>query len=123
MDDYLRDTVSIRKDVEGLSNAYRRNLYHNIRYDTTYSCCIETNPACHISAQEMNGDFVSQLWSAAGALPSQTPSKTFSRLVVLEGAYRALRSCTPPPEVNSWMQLFQRYTTSFFLVAFLFAFL
>lgn len=33
MDDYLRDTVSIRKDVEGLSNTYRRNLYHNIR------CC------------------------------------------------------------------------------------
>lgn len=32
MDDYLRDTVSIRKDVEGLSNTYRRNLYHNIRH-------------------------------------------------------------------------------------------
>lgn len=32
MDDYLRDTVSIRKDVEGLSNTYRRNLYHNIRW-------------------------------------------------------------------------------------------
>lgn len=31
MDDYLRDTVSIRKDVEGLSNTYRRNLYHNVR--------------------------------------------------------------------------------------------
>lgn len=31
MDDYLRDTVSFRKDVEGLSNTYRRNLYHNVR--------------------------------------------------------------------------------------------
>ncbi|CAN0042387.1 unnamed protein product, partial [Choristocarpus tenellus] len=31
MDDYLRDTVSIKKDVEGLCNTYRRNLYHNIR--------------------------------------------------------------------------------------------
>lgn len=38
MDDYLRDTVSIRKDVEGLSNTYRRNLYHNVRY----SCDVVT---------------------------------------------------------------------------------
>lgn len=31
MDDYLRDTVAVRKDVEGLCNTYRRNLYHNVR--------------------------------------------------------------------------------------------
>lgn len=31
MDDYLRDTVSTRKDVEGLCHTYRRNLYHNVR--------------------------------------------------------------------------------------------
>ncbi|KAJ1490001.1 putative methylene tetrahydrofolate dehydrogenase [Baffinella frigidus] len=32
MDDYLRDSVPIEKDVEGLCHTYRRNLYHNIRY-------------------------------------------------------------------------------------------
>ena len=31
MDDYLRDTVAVEKDVEGLSYTYRRNLYHNTR--------------------------------------------------------------------------------------------
>ena len=31
MDDYLRDTVSFKKDVEGLSFTYRFNLYRNIR--------------------------------------------------------------------------------------------
>ena len=43
MDDYLRDSVSIRKDVEGLSNTYRRNLYHNIRYhsvDTSFEAYV-----------------------------------------------------------------------------------
>ncbi len=36
MDDYLRDSVPIEKDVEGLCHTYRHNLYHNIRYvDTT----------------------------------------------------------------------------------------
>lgn len=32
MDDYLRDSVSYKKDVEGLSFTYRFNLYRNIRY-------------------------------------------------------------------------------------------
>jgi methylenetetrahydrofolate dehydrogenase (NAD+) len=31
MDDYLRDSVPIEKDVEGLCHTYRHNLYHNIR--------------------------------------------------------------------------------------------
>lgn len=44
MDDYLRDTVSIRKDVEGLSNTYRRNLYHNVRY--TYATMAVDGPPC-----------------------------------------------------------------------------
>lgn len=32
MDDYLRDTVSIEKDVEGLCHYYRRCLYRNCRF-------------------------------------------------------------------------------------------
>jgi len=31
-DDYLRDTVSHRCDVEGLCHTYRTNLYRNVRY-------------------------------------------------------------------------------------------
>lgn len=37
MDDYLRDSVPIEKDVEGLCHTYRHNLYHNIRYVDTQS--------------------------------------------------------------------------------------
>ncbi|RLN47813.1 hypothetical protein BBJ29_007617 [Phytophthora kernoviae] len=32
MDDFLRDSISIKKDVEGLCQFYRGNLYRNIRY-------------------------------------------------------------------------------------------
>jgi methylenetetrahydrofolate dehydrogenase (NAD+) len=31
-DDYLRDSISVKKDVEGLCYQYRRNLYANVRY-------------------------------------------------------------------------------------------
>eukprot|EP00960_Hanusia_phi_P007982 228709-Hanusia_phi.AAC.3 len=49
MDDYLRDTVPVEKDVEGLCYTYRHNLYHNIRYiDTQVTICcalIASSPA------------------------------------------------------------------------------
>lgn len=32
MDNYLRDKISNKKDVEGLCYKYRKNLYHNIRF-------------------------------------------------------------------------------------------
>jgi methylenetetrahydrofolate dehydrogenase (NAD+) len=32
MDDYLRDTISVQKDVEGLCYTYRNKLYRNQRY-------------------------------------------------------------------------------------------
>lgn len=32
MDDYLRDSIPIEKDVEGLCDTYRRYLYRNVRY-------------------------------------------------------------------------------------------
>ena len=31
LDDYLRDVISVDKDVEGLNHRYRYSLYHNIR--------------------------------------------------------------------------------------------
>ena len=31
LDSYLRDVISVEKDVEGLSHRYRYSLYHNIR--------------------------------------------------------------------------------------------
>uniref|UniRef100_A0A7S2WD37 Methylenetetrahydrofolate dehydrogenase n=1 Tax=Mucochytrium quahogii TaxID=96639 RepID=A0A7S2WD37_9STRA len=31
MDDHLRDSVAVEKDVEGLCFTYRHNLYHNVR--------------------------------------------------------------------------------------------
>lgn len=31
IDDYLRDVISIQKDVEGLNHRYRYSLYHNVR--------------------------------------------------------------------------------------------
>mmetsp|Transcript_23790 Transcript_23790/g.60181 ORF Transcript_23790/g.60181 Transcript_23790/m.60181 type:complete len:325 (-) Transcript_23790:91-1065(-) len=36
MDDYLRDSIPIEKDVEGLCDTYRRNLYRNVRYIDSY---------------------------------------------------------------------------------------
>mmetsp|Transcript_39719 Transcript_39719/g.97633 ORF Transcript_39719/g.97633 Transcript_39719/m.97633 type:complete len:325 (-) Transcript_39719:149-1123(-) len=32
MDDYLRDSIPVEKDVEGLCDTYRRFLYKNVRY-------------------------------------------------------------------------------------------
>jgi len=37
MDNYLRDTVSYKKDVEGLCYMYRNNLYHNKRFIDNYN--------------------------------------------------------------------------------------
>ena len=31
-DDYLRDSIAVEKDVEGLCHTYRSNLYRNIRF-------------------------------------------------------------------------------------------
>lgn len=61
-DDYLRDTVSYKCDVEGLCHEYRSNLYRNIRYvdfpTNTKKCVLpctalsvvkilETVPSCY----------------------------------------------------------------------------
>ena len=43
MDDYLRDSVPIEKDVEGLCHTYRHHLYHNIREIEVSSCPPQRN--------------------------------------------------------------------------------
>ncbi len=44
MDDYLRDSVPIEKDIEGLCHTYRHNLYHNIRTieSEVHNACLRT---------------------------------------------------------------------------------
>ena len=39
-DAYLRDVVSVEKDVEGLSHQYCYSLYHNIRYLEGHKKCV-----------------------------------------------------------------------------------
>ncbi len=31
-DQYLKQVISLEKDVEGLNHTYYQNMYHNIRY-------------------------------------------------------------------------------------------
>lgn len=59
MDDHLRDTVAVEKDVEGLCYTYRRNLYHDIRYlqnlngeQTTKKCLLPCTPLALIKCLE-----------------------------------------------------------------------
>jgi methylenetetrahydrofolate dehydrogenase (NAD+) len=54
-DDYLRDTVSAYKDVEGLSHYYRRALYKNQRFvdeDRTRKCVLPCTPLACVKALE-----------------------------------------------------------------------
>ncbi|CAM9388914.1 unnamed protein product [Chrysoparadoxa australica] len=47
MDDHMRNTVSIEKDVEGLCHTYRDNLYRNVRYvdaEKTKKCILPCTP-------------------------------------------------------------------------------
>jgi methylenetetrahydrofolate dehydrogenase (NAD+) len=51
MDDYLRDSVAVEKDVEGLCMTYRRNLYRNVRVlpyldgtPSPYKCLLPCTP-------------------------------------------------------------------------------
>mmetsp|Transcript_76148 Transcript_76148/g.235791 ORF Transcript_76148/g.235791 Transcript_76148/m.235791 type:complete len:334 (+) Transcript_76148:66-1067(+) len=54
-DDYLRDSVSAFKDVEGLSHYYRRALYRNQRYvdpESTKKCVLPCTPLAVIKTLE-----------------------------------------------------------------------
>mmetsp|Transcript_4706 Transcript_4706/g.6260 ORF Transcript_4706/g.6260 Transcript_4706/m.6260 type:complete len:334 (-) Transcript_4706:965-1966(-) len=59
MDDHLRDTVAVEKDVEGLCHTYRNNLYHNTRYLKTLQgvltdkkCLLPCTPLAIVKALE-----------------------------------------------------------------------
>jgi len=67
-DDYLRDTVSYKCDVEGLCHSYRTNLYKNVRFldypSNTQKCVLpctalsvvkilETCPGCYDQSKPM----------------------------------------------------------------------
>ena len=57
-DQYLQNTVSTSKDVEGLCHKYRYNMYHNIRYlddDSTQKCIIPCTPLAVVKILEHIG--------------------------------------------------------------------
>jgi methylenetetrahydrofolate dehydrogenase (NAD+) len=57
-DAYLRDVVSIEKDVEGLSHQYRYSLYHNIRtLEGGKKCVLPCTPLACIKVLEELGAY------------------------------------------------------------------
>ncbi len=62
-DQYLQNTVSIQKDVEGLCHTYRYNMYHNIRYLDTESkkkkCIIPCTPLAIVKVKKNYNFFIS----------------------------------------------------------------
>ncbi|EQC42774.1 methylenetetrahydrofolate dehydrogenase (NAD+) [Saprolegnia diclina VS20] len=55
MDDFIRDSISIKKDVEGLCQYYRGNLYRNIRYvddERTQKCVLPCTPLAIVKILE-----------------------------------------------------------------------
>ncbi|KAL8021960.1 putative tetrahydrofolate dehydrogenase/cyclohydrolase, oxidoreductase [Plasmopara halstedii] len=58
MDDFLRDSISIKKDVEGLCQYYRGNLYRNIRFiddEKTQKCVLPCTPLAIVKILEHLG--------------------------------------------------------------------
>jgi methylenetetrahydrofolate dehydrogenase (NAD+) len=57
-DDYLRDSVRIEKDVEGLCHTYRHNLYHNVRHldaEATVKSILPCTPLALVKVVEYLG--------------------------------------------------------------------
>ena len=55
MDDFLRDSISPEKDVEGLCHTYRSNLYRNVRYmdaERTLKCLLPCTPLAVVKILE-----------------------------------------------------------------------
>ncbi|EEY62562.1 methylenetetrahydrofolate dehydrogenase [NAD+], putative [Phytophthora infestans T30-4] len=58
MDDFLRDSISIKKDVKRLCQFYRGNLYRNIRYvddEKTQKCVLPCTPLAVVKILEHLG--------------------------------------------------------------------
>ncbi|RKO94649.1 hypothetical protein BDK51DRAFT_43523 [Blyttiomyces helicus] len=63
-DQYLQNTVSVKKDVEGLCYTYRYNMYHNIRYldkEEKKKCIIPCTPLAVVKILEYIGVYNSIL--------------------------------------------------------------
>jgi len=57
-DAYLRDVVSVEKDVEGLNHRYRYSLYHNIRtLDGERKCVLPCTPLACVKVLEALGAY------------------------------------------------------------------
>ena len=59
-DQYLQNTISVSKDVEGLSHTYRYNLYHNVRFldeGKTIKCLLPCTPLGIIKILEHIGAY------------------------------------------------------------------
>lgn len=55
MDDFLRDSIAIKKDAEGLCQYYRGNLYRNIRFmddQKTQKCVLPCTPLAIVKILE-----------------------------------------------------------------------
>lgn len=55
MDDYLRDSIAVSKDVEGLCHTYRFNLYRNVRFldaDHRQKCLLPCTPLAVVKTLE-----------------------------------------------------------------------
>jgi methylenetetrahydrofolate dehydrogenase (NAD+) len=64
MDDYLRDSISPEKDVEGLCHTYRNNLYRNIRFmdmQENKKCILPCTPLAVVKILESEGMFDTSL--------------------------------------------------------------
>jgi len=63
-DDYLRDSVSLCKDVEGLCHFYRRSLFRNKRHVDTHGtkkCVLPCTPLATVKVMEHLGVYDAQL--------------------------------------------------------------
>ncbi|KAI8929867.1 hypothetical protein BC831DRAFT_442413 [Entophlyctis helioformis] len=63
-DQYIQNTVSLTKDVEGLCHKYRYNMYHNVRYldkAETQKCIIPCTPLAMVKILEYIGVYNSIL--------------------------------------------------------------
>ncbi|KAJ3107730.1 hypothetical protein HDU97_003400 [Phlyctochytrium planicorne] len=59
-DQYIQNSVSVQKDVEGLCHTYRYNMYHNIRFldkANTQKCIIPCTPLAVIKILEFIGAY------------------------------------------------------------------
>lgn len=58
IDDYLRDVISVEKDVEGLNHNYRYRMYHNIRtLEGGKKCVLPCTPLACVKILETLGAF------------------------------------------------------------------